>query len=239
MAKGKVSNLVTSHTDLAPTFLSLIGSNLQADFDGSPIPLTHLQDLSVTQDRQEHVNVEYWGFALAEGEYDQSFYWNNTYKGLRLIGKDYNVYYSVWCTGEHELYDLNNDPHELVNLYTTNHSNPFVFTTTWTGVPSVSRPTTLKHLLARLDSLVMVLKTCKARQCTHPWESLHPAGNVKSLHDALGSEYDHFYEQEQERVQYKRCELGYILEAEGPNQFKQIPISSIGARGGRYWAELV
>lgn len=25
---------------------------------------------------------------------------------MRLIGTDYNIMYSVWCTGEHELYDL-------------------------------------------------------------------------------------------------------------------------------------
>ena len=31
---------------------------------------------------------------------------NNTYKALRMVGKNYNLYYSVWCTNEHELYDL-------------------------------------------------------------------------------------------------------------------------------------
>ncbi len=35
---------------------------------------------------------------------------NNTYKALRLIGKNYNLYYSVWCTNEHELYDLKAGP---------------------------------------------------------------------------------------------------------------------------------
>lgn len=30
---------------------------------------------------------------------------NNTYKGLRLIGNGYSIYYSVHCTGERELYD--------------------------------------------------------------------------------------------------------------------------------------
>ena len=25
----------------------------------------------------------------------------------RLIGEDYNLYYSVWCTNEHELYEMN------------------------------------------------------------------------------------------------------------------------------------
>ncbi len=34
----------------------------------------------------------------------------NTYKALRLISKIYNLYYSVWCTNEHELYDLNVRP---------------------------------------------------------------------------------------------------------------------------------
>tara|TARA_R110002003_G_scaffold48_30_gene4203 strand:- start:7257 stop:7418 length:162 start_codon:yes stop_codon:yes gene_type:complete len=31
---------------------------------------------------------------------------NNTYKALRVIGEDYDLYYSVWCTNEHELYNL-------------------------------------------------------------------------------------------------------------------------------------
>lgn len=35
---------------------------------------------------------------------------NNTYKALRLISKTYNLYYAVWCTNEHELYDLTARP---------------------------------------------------------------------------------------------------------------------------------
>lgn len=31
---------------------------------------------------------------------------NNTYKSVRILGEDYNLYYSVWCNNEHELYDL-------------------------------------------------------------------------------------------------------------------------------------
>lgn len=31
---------------------------------------------------------------------------NNTYKGLRLVGDDYSIYYSVWCTNEAEFYDV-------------------------------------------------------------------------------------------------------------------------------------
>lgn len=31
---------------------------------------------------------------------------NNTYKTVRLIGPGYNLMYAVWCTNEHELYDM-------------------------------------------------------------------------------------------------------------------------------------
>ena len=31
---------------------------------------------------------------------------NNTYKGVRIVHQNYDLYYSAWCTNEHELYDL-------------------------------------------------------------------------------------------------------------------------------------
>lgn len=34
------------------------------------------------------------------------FVLNNTYKSVRIIGEAYDLYYSVWCTNEHELYDV-------------------------------------------------------------------------------------------------------------------------------------
>lgn len=61
----------------------------------------------------------------------------------------------------------------------------------------------------------MVLKTCTGRTCTHPWESLHPKGDVKNLKDAMDEKFDHFYEREVERVVFQRCEKAYILESEG------------------------
>ncbi|EXJ54205.1 arylsulfatase [Cladophialophora yegresii CBS 114405] len=239
VAKGRVSEIVTSHTDLAPTFLTLAGGEIRPDFDGVTIPVTSEQFDAAAGVRGEHVNIEYWGFALAEGQYGKAMYWNNTYKGLRLIGKTYNLYYSVWCSGEHELYDLTRDPYETHNLYTTNHSSAFTFPSSTPG--ERARHITLQQLLSRLDSLVMVLKTCKARSCTHPWEVLHPAGDVHDLHDALGVRYDDFYQFRQERVRYEKCEKGYILESEGPRHVKAYSHSTdeIGIRGGAQWSELV
>ncbi len=31
---------------------------------------------------------------------------NNTYKSLRVIGEDYDLAYTVWCSNEHELYEM-------------------------------------------------------------------------------------------------------------------------------------
>jgi hypothetical protein len=93
----------------------LAGAPLKADLDGSPIPLFPEEFGSEAALRREHVNVEYWGWAAGEGLFgfngvNDTKIQNNTYKALRVVGGEegnrYNLYYSVWCTNEHELYDM-------------------------------------------------------------------------------------------------------------------------------------
>jgi N-acetylglucosamine-6-sulfatase len=120
---GHVVDAVTTHIDLAPTILKVTGTELRPDFDGIPIPLGLREavenqsegekDLFFKAQRHEHVALEFWGLALAEGEgggFDGEgrivVRWNNTYKAVRVIGQGYNLYYSVWCNNEHELYNL-------------------------------------------------------------------------------------------------------------------------------------
>lgn len=99
---------------------------------------------------------------------------------------------------------MQNDPGQLHNLL-----SPSSTVGTLVGLP-------LKKVVARLDSLLLVTKTCKGLTCTQPWSALHPQGNVQSLHDALSPRFDSFYEKDQVRVSYSHCELGYLPEAEGP-----------------------
>jgi N-acetylglucosamine-6-sulfatase len=106
VSEGAVTDLVTSHTDLAPTVLKLAGAELREDFDGSAIPLTSAGWGEERDTRQEHVSVEMWGIIMSEGKYGSVLYPNHTYKALRIVGEDYNLLYTVWCSGEHELYDL-------------------------------------------------------------------------------------------------------------------------------------
>jgi N-acetylglucosamine-6-sulfatase len=114
LAAGKTVNIVTSHTDLSPTIMEIAGGRYEDyGFDGLPIPLDTESELPA---RSEHVNVEFWGWGLAEGKWGYhgdvhnysgpGTYPNNTYKSVRLISEEYSLYYSVWCTNEKELYDL-------------------------------------------------------------------------------------------------------------------------------------
>jgi N-acetylglucosamine-6-sulfatase len=63
----------------------------------------------------------------------------------------------------------------------------------------------------------MVTKSCKGSTCTDPWSVIHPKGDVKTLKDALNKRFDAFYLSEvAKKVSFEKCELGYILESEGP-----------------------
>lgn len=270
--EGIETELVTSHTDLAPTFLSLAKAAppTKFDLDGQAIPLKEIESLHMTFPMsdviteeldwpQEHVNVEMWGIIMSEGKYGMVLYPNHTYKALRLVGPSYNLLYTIWCNNEHELYDmtvskvssmdnidsqtLQTDPFQLVNLYhsdtsaieikTIMRSQPALLNASCTLLDTIQTSNAsstipacdgkpleslskISFLVHRLDSLLMVLKTCIGRQCTHPWESLFPSGEVKSLSDALDSQYDDFFEQRVARVHFDKCERGYIAESEGP-----------------------
>jgi hypothetical protein len=53
---------------------------------------------------------------------------------------------------------------------------------------------------------------------------------VRTLEDALASNYDEFYEVEQKKVAFSRCEPGYVLDAEGPQE-------ALVFRDGLRWSE--
>ncbi|KAF3277462.1 hypothetical protein TWF173_009666 [Orbilia oligospora] len=220
IAEGAVSKAVTTHIDVAPTLFEIAGIPLREDFDGLAIPLERVKQ---EKRRHEHVNVEYWGFAVEEGSYGGTLFWNNTYKALRIIGENYNLYYSVWCNNEHQLYDLTSDPFQLRNIYPgyADHDSSL----TILGAPLI-------RVIDRLDSLLLVLKSCKGTVCVKPWQKLHPEGDVDVLPDALQEQYDTFYKH-QESVRFDRCEAGYIIDAEGPQDALSY------TRNGIHWSHWV
>lgn len=242
MARDVRSLAVTSHTDIAPTIMFLAGGEaaLREQFDGSPMPLTDKQGST----RNEHVGIEYWGHAGPEGKFGFHGEWgyinttkhaysNNTYKGLRLIGDDYSLYYSIWCTDETELYDVIKDPGQVHNLMQPREAARA------RDFSIAGRP--LEPVLDRLDALIMMLKDCKGESCQNPWGNIHRSyGKVANLADALDPEYDTLYAA-LPKLKFLRCEMGYFPESEGGQftfplglggQQSQSPLSP-----GRHWSD--
>ena len=232
--KGVVTDISSSHTDLAPTFFKMMGIPARTEFDGGAIPYT-LADIHARSGKSEHVQVEFWGTqAAGEGKFGPSIPpANNTYKAMRVFGEGYSVFYSVWCHGDHELYvsftfrrcypfpqgcrectkrrslqDMIKDPYQLNNLY----APPNASQSAPQSLSIASRPQ--GPIQDRLDALLLVLKSCAGQTCHRPWNVLHPQGNVSSLPDALHERYDDFYAK-QPKIKFAQCDLGLVLEAEG------------------------
>ncbi|KAF3025113.1 hypothetical protein E8E14_014624 [Neopestalotiopsis sp. 37M] len=204
--KNVTVNAPSSHTDIVPTVFQLAGIPLKTEFDGEPIPLRQSDNQQHAR-KSEHVNVEFWGTGFLEGDYIGSGAWlngnlgsNNTYKSVRVISPAYDLSYTVWCTNEHELYDMKVDPYQMNNIYdggTSIHG--------W----SIAR------LVSRLDALLLTLKACKGKVCTRPWETLHPQDDVHNLADAMNARFDEFYIEKQAKVTFSACMLGYLPAYEG------------------------
>ena len=84
-----------------------------------------------------------------------------------------------------------------------------------------------KHVLSRLDALLVVLKSCYGKECHEPWNTLHPDAKVTSIRQALQPAFDDFYEH-QPKVHFDSCQLGYLRDEEGPQH-----VHAFGADGVR------
>jgi N-acetylglucosamine-6-sulfatase len=207
---GKTIKAVSTHTDLAPTFLSLFGLGLRTQFDGQVIQTAQY---GASKKGVEHINIEHWGNAnpfevdpFHSIEIVGSS--NNTYKGLRINTDNYSLYYSVWCTNEHELYDMEADEYQTSNLMSATYDITSLPTDQVAGWP-------MNKIVPRLDALMMVLKTCGGIECISPWLQLHPQGDVDTLEDAMSPRFDSFYAA-QPKVSFSACMPGYMTEYEGP-----------------------
>ena len=72
-----------------------------------------------------------------------------------------------------------------------------------------------KQLVHRLDTLLLVLKSCKRDSCRAPWNAIFPGGKVNNLKDAMSPKLDKFFEN-QPRVKFAHCIGGHIPSLEGP-----------------------
>lgn len=234
--KEKNITLPTTHTDIVPTIFKLAGIPLLKQFDGTPMPISAKDQAEA---KTEHVNIELWGANLGEGEMRIPVpTLLNTYKALRIVAEDYEFTYIVWCTNEHELYDMKvrRPPSLVLTVLIMPQKDPGQMNNLWDTIGSASPNGTasnstveengdsdtacgfpLSRLQPRLDALLMVLKSCKGSVCIKPWETLHPLGNIKSLKDAMDPELDEFYAS-QPKISFSECAMGYFPWVEGPQR---------------------
>ena len=199
VAQNQTSNLVHSHTDMAPTILQMLGLPQREEFDGAPIAYT-AETLGNTT-KNELVNVEFW---TAPGSTSKTYY-NNTYKALRLMSDEYSFLYTTWCTGEHEFYDMVTDPHQMQNRLADPPR----------GAAAKYYGRSESNLFDRLNALLMVTKGCAKDTCRDPWSELFPQGNVNNLTEAMRQEYDGFFSN-QPKISFTGCPTEHILAEEGP-----------------------
>lgn len=214
VAKGVNSTITNSHTDMAPTILKMLEVPQQADFDGAPIAYTDTE--LATSMKSELVNVEFWNAAQTPIGVKHHEYYNNTYKALRLMTSNNQAngaagesfFYSTWCTGQREFYDMRTDAQQMHNRLA---EHP-------TGVSRSYYGRSEDELFHRLDALLMVTKSCKMDSCRDPWGALFPGGEVTDISGAMNETYDAFFLR-QPKVEFASCVKGHVVAEEGPQVF--------------------
>jgi hypothetical protein len=185
---SNTSSTTTTTTSSSSSFVDSFASLANAKTNGS--------------DGREILNVEFWGQAGIEGPHkDVTSNRQNTYKALRVAGKSYAYLYTVWCTGESELYDTLNDPWELTNL------------------AKGSREKAHERLIHRLDALLLVTKSCAQGSCRDPWIHLQPphaSSKIQNLPQAMHASFDTFFRSGLPRVQFSKCMNYQFVPVEGP-----------------------
>ncbi|KAF4915942.1 Arylsulfatase [Colletotrichum viniferum] len=205
---GVKSSLPGSHVDLAPTFLEIAGVNLE-DFppflDGRSLFGQRLQPDSGYKSQNQGVgrellNVEFWGSRIIEAPAASGVgtILDNSYKTLRLVGNAFSWLFVKWCTNEMELYNTQDDPHELVNLIN-------------------STDTSHQRLLTRLNAILLVTKSCTQGTCREPWTVLQPpnSSQITTLTQALSCDHDAFFASILQ-VHFNECMQYQYIPNEGP-----------------------
>ncbi|KAK7949367.1 Arylsulfatase [Apiospora aurea] len=165
---GVKSKVASAHLDFAPTFLDIMGLDKQE----WPEFLDGRSLLEEWKDpigsAKEIINIEFWGDKIVEIP---------EYAGMKL---DNNSYKTLRIVSEESSWMFLNWCTNEMELY------------------NISVTAEHKRLINRLNSILMVTKSCTKDSCRDPWSALQPPeakSRIGSLTAAMAPEHDAFYEQ--------------------------------------------
>ncbi|KAJ7579706.1 arylsulfatase [Mycena floridula] len=169
IAKG-VSILPSNHVDMAPTFLDLAQldkSSFPELLDGRSL-LPYWTDLeSASVNLTDTINIEFWGTGALEVTWATPLNIGNSYKTLRIIGKDYGYLYGHWGYQRNRALRYQVEP--------------------LGSVAKCQFGEQAQRCSARHQNLR------KGFMCRDPWKTLHPDGSVHNLGQALDAQHDAYY----------------------------------------------
>jgi len=159
--QGQIDDSMVLNIDIAPTIIEIAGSSIPNAFDG----VSFFKLLSSQKDdikwRTDFL-VEYHGehgYPRDDGKNHtviddcfQEFGFihdcpNNTFTGLRVLNQTINLFYGKWVTGFEEIYDIDQDPYQLINQVNATDAN---------------------KLIKLLQLRIQQLKSCRGTTCHSP-----------------------------------------------------------------------
>ena len=127
----------TTHLDITATVVELAGAQSTApkDLDGLSFANALPSDGVTPAAWRSYSFTEYFGG-------------NNTWWAVRVVNVTHDLTFHWWCTGQAEVFDVQNDPFQLVNL---------------AGNPGLGQLVQQQFL-----PIATGLSRCKAAECNHP-----------------------------------------------------------------------
>ena len=204
---GSKQDSVYSNVDLTATIVEKAGAEPSYDLDGRVMSWSDGTPSFREAGTATHHLSEFWvsqvGGAI-EGKYTEHDKITSKYRTLRVKDDNHDFAYTVWCTGERELYDMKNDSVQMHNLLGKDSFDSLNSTNS-----------DAERVATRLDALLLNLKTCQGSICRRLWYNLFPEGEVKSWSDALQPYWDTYFDA-LPRVHFDNCRNGFFPVEELP-----------------------
>ncbi|ETS62415.1 arylsulfatase precursor [Moesziomyces aphidis] len=197
---------VYSNIDLTASIVEKAQAQPSYDLDGRVMAWAEDKTSFRKSGTATHHLSEFWVSQTdGEGRYSGEGPVILKYRTLRVKDGEHDLSYTVWCTGERELYNMAKDSDQMNNLV-----GQLAF---YSSLNSTSSDA--ERIASRMDALLLNLKTCHGSLCRRLWYNLFPEGQVQDLSSALQTRWDAYFDS-MPRVHFDTCRDGYFPTEELP-----------------------